>query len=272
VQPVPVQPGVGSGRSRLPILKNGHDVSDILWLHEISEAGHRILNPFTEDKLMLLGEVSRVGAGTRVLDLACGKGELLWAQAYGAAGRGVDISDVFLSAARERAAELGVANRVAFELADAALAEARRGRYAIVSCIGATWIGGGLARTLELMRGSVEPDGLLLVGEPFWNEPPPAAAYEAMDLDADEFTSLGGTLERFEAAGMDLVEMVMADGDSWDRYMAGQWWTLAAWLRSHPEDPRRDRVAAFLDRSRRSHTAFGRRYLGWGVFVLRPVG
>ena len=25
----------------------------------------------------------------------------------------------------------------------------------------------------------------------------------------------------------------------------------------------------FLDKARRSHLAFGRRYLGWGVFVLR---
>ena len=50
--------------------------------HEIAEAGHRILNPFTEDKLRLLGEVTRVGPGTRILDLACGKGELLcrWAE------------------------------------------------------------------------------------------------------------------------------------------------------------------------------------------------
>jgi hypothetical protein len=46
--------------------------------HEIAEAGHRILNPFTEEKLMLLGEVCRAGSGTRILDLCCGKGELQW--------------------------------------------------------------------------------------------------------------------------------------------------------------------------------------------------
>ena len=45
--------------------------------HEIAEADHRILNPFTDDKLRLLGEVAGVGPGTRVLDLACGKGEML---------------------------------------------------------------------------------------------------------------------------------------------------------------------------------------------------
>jgi hypothetical protein len=28
-------------------------------------------------------------------------------------------------------------------------------------------------------------------------------------------------------------------------------------------------MRAYLHRSRRSHLAYGRRYLGWGVFVLR---
>lgn len=79
-----------------------------LRFHEISEAGHRILNPFTEDKLRLLGEVSGVRPGTRILDLACGKGELLcrWAECFDSEGVGVDISPVFLFDAEPGAREL----------------------------------------------------------------------------------------------------------------------------------------------------------------------
>ena len=56
--------------------------------HEIAEANHRILDPFTDEKLRLLGEVARVGPGTRILDLACGKGEMLcrWAEWFGSGG------------------------------------------------------------------------------------------------------------------------------------------------------------------------------------------
>ena len=81
--------------------------------HEIAEAGHRILNPFTEEKLRLLGEVSHVTSGTRVLDLACGKAELLglWATWFGSLGLGVDLSHAFTAAARARVSELGVADR-----------------------------------------------------------------------------------------------------------------------------------------------------------------
>ncbi|MFO8076086.1 MAG: hypothetical protein R6T85_08205, partial [Egibacteraceae bacterium] len=59
--------------------------------HELAEAGHRILNPFSEAKLDLLGDVAPPPVGGRHLDLACGKGELLcrWARRFGGHGTGV---------------------------------------------------------------------------------------------------------------------------------------------------------------------------------------
>ncbi|WP_433425615.1 SAM-dependent methyltransferase [Microtetraspora malaysiensis] len=243
-----------------------------LRFHEIAEDRNRILNPLTHDKMALLAEICGVSPGVRQLDLACGKGEMLcrWAADHGAEGVGVDISDVFLSAAHERAEELGVADRVRFERGDAGAYAVEPGAYDIVSCIGATWIGGGLAGTLDLMRPGLRDGGLLLVGEPYWISPPPAEACAALQVEAASFGTLPETLDRFEAAGVELIEMVLADQDSWDRYMAPQWWALSDWLRANPGDPEAAEVRAFLERSRRSHLAYGRRHLGWGVFVVRP--
>jgi SAM-dependent methyltransferase len=242
-----------------------------LRFHEIAEARHRILNPFTDEKLDLLGAICGPGLGQRHLDLACGKGELLcrWARDFGTIGVGVDVSTVFLDAARARAVELGVAERVAFHEHDAGSFPAEEGAFDTVSCIGATWIGGGLVGTLALLRAPLRPDGLVLVGEPYWIDPPPPAAFDSLLIGADELASLVGTLERIEHAGFELVEMVLADGDSWDRYVARQWWTVDAWLRKHPEEPDATDLRVWNDRARRSHLAFGRRYLGWGVFILR---
>ncbi len=244
---------------------------DVIEQHEIAEADHRILNPFTAEKLMLLGQVCRLRRGQRQLDLACGKGEMLarWAQRFGISGVGVDISSVFLDAARRRADELGVADQLEFVEADAGDYAAEAGSFDVVSCIGATWIGGGLVGTLELMRGPLRPGGLLLVGEPFWHEPPPEEALIALECGPDDFASLGGTLDRFEASGHELIEMVLADGDSWDRYVAGQWWTIDRWLSAHQDDPRADEMRGLLVAWRRAHLEYGRRYLGWGIFVLR---
>jgi SAM-dependent methyltransferase len=242
-----------------------------LRLHEIAEASHRILNPFTDEKLMLLGEICRLEAGQRHLDLACGKGEMLcrWAERFGTIGLGVDLSEVFLGAARARAAELGVGDRVRFEQGDASAYAADSAGYDLVSCIGATWIGGGIGGTVALLRPAVRPGGLLLIGEPYWLSEPPAEAYTALHAKPDDFTSLAGTADRLTAAGVNLIKMVLADQDSWDRYVAAQWWTLDAWLRTHPDDPLVPEVRAFLEDGRRSYLTYTRQYLGWGVFVGR---
>lgn len=109
-----------------------------LRFHEITEADHRILNPLTDAKLMLLGELSRVGPATRILDLACGNGEMLcrWAAAFGSGGHGVDLSEVFLAAARDRAEQLAVADRVTFDHGDAGTYAAQPQSYDIASCLG----------------------------------------------------------------------------------------------------------------------------------------
>jgi SAM-dependent methyltransferase len=241
--------------------------------HEIAEARHRILDPFTDEKLRLLGEVSGVGPATRILDLACGKGEMLcrWASWFGSGGVGVDLSHVFLAAAVERASELGVAGRVSFVQGDAGAYEAERGGFDIGACIGATWIGGGLAGTLALLRPAVRPGGLVLVGEPFFHEEPPAEARAAVGLPESEATSLVGTWERIRDAGFELAEMVLADADAWDRYEAARWPAILDWLAENPSDPDWGAMRSMLDRDRDNYVRWGRRYLGWGVFVCRPA-
>jgi SAM-dependent methyltransferase len=244
-------------------------VLSFLELAEIAFGDHRSVDPLTDDQLIEIGAVARVGPETRVLDLACGRGEMLcrWASEFGSSGVGVDISSAFATAARQRAVELGVTDRVMIEEADASTYPPRS-RFDIASCLGATWIGGGLAGTIDLLRRAA-PDGLLLVGEPYWREPPPADAAAALGLADHDVSDLAGLLDRFDAAGADLTEMVLADEHGWDRYAAAQWWALRRWLDEHPEDPRAPQVREFRDQVRRSHLTYQRRYLGWGVFVLR---
>jgi Methyltransferase domain len=245
-----------------------------LRFHEISEANHRILNPFTEEKLMLLGSLCNLEPGMSLLDLACGKGEMLcqWSKRCGISGIGVDISTVFIDAARQRTLELNVADKVSFVLEDAAKYPQPTHSFDVVSCIGATWIGDGLAGTLELMKPTLKyKDSLMLVGEPYWIDTPPPEAYSAWGVMEDDYASLDGTLDRFESAGVELVEMVLADQDSWDRYEAAQWMTLSTWLGENPEDPDAPEIRKWLNDNRRAYLKYSRRYFGWGVFVLRSA-
>lgn len=232
----------------------------------------RILNPYTEAQLTQLGEVCRLREGLRQYDLACGRGEMLvrWADRFGVEGVGVDNNGAFIADARLRAAESGVSERVRFDVGDTTSVPAGAG-YDLVSCIGASWIAGGIGGIVKTLRPALRPRGLMVLGEPFWKEEPPQQAYEALGCEPGEFTSLVGTMDRFEAAGMQLVEMVIADENSWDRYIGAQWWTLAEWLADHPDDEDTPLVRHFLDNARRGHLAYGRRCLGWGLFVLRST-
>lgn len=244
-----------------------------LRFHEIAEADHRIQNPISTTKLELLGELCDVSADTELLDLACGKGELLcqWAAQHGATGTGVDVSEVFVEEARERATELDVADRITFERADATEYPVEKHDVDVATCIGASWIGGGLVGTLDLLdRATRDDSSYLVVGEPFWIEEPPREAVEALaDGDEDGFALLPDLLDRAQRAGYEPVEMIRASDDGWDRYEAKKWKTVGEYLRENTGDPDRDALYRWIDDSRSAYLAYGRRYLGWGVFVFR---
>lgn len=237
----------------------------------IRESSHRVCNPFISEKLAILGQAISPSPGTRVLDLACGKGELLctWARDHGVTGTGVDISTVFLDAARARAVELGVADRVGYVHADAS-GHVADDPVGIAACIGATWIGSGVAGTVELLRRSLAPGGMMLIGEPYWRrEPEVQATLEGCQLARkDDLLPLPELLEQFGALGCDVVEMILADQDSWDRYVAAQWLNIRRWLDANPDDELADQMRAELAAGPVQHARYQREYLGWGVFAL----
>lgn len=244
---------------------------DLPRIFTIRERSHRIHNPFTPGKLATLGQALHLAPGTRVLDLASGSGEMLctWARDHGVTGTGVDISTVFTEEARARAAELGVADRVTF-VHDDAVGYVSDEPVDLAACIGATWIGDGAAGTIELLARSLRPGGLMLIGEPYWrrevlDEETARACHAGSRAD---FRLLPDLVEQFGELGYDVVEMVLADGDSWDRYQAAQWLNLRRWLDRNPGDELAAEVRAELTTEPARYTRYQREYLGWGVFAL----
>lgn len=242
-----------------------------LRLFSVRESRLRIHNPLTAQQLADWGAGLDLPPGTRVLDLACGSGELLctWARDHRVTGLGVDLNPDFLAHARARADELGVAGAVRFVEGDASGYVADE-PVDVAACVGATWIGGGVPGTLDLLSRSIVPGGMLLVGEPYWRTVPATAELlAACQAGAvEDFLPLPELLASFGEQGYDVVEMVCATEGSWDRYWASQWLTMRRWADAHPGHDLHDEVRRLLATEPQQYAAGVRAHLGWGVFAL----
>lgn len=244
---------------------------DIPRIFNVTESAHRVHNPFTPEKYATLGNVLRLEPETHILDLGSGSGEMLctWARDHNITGLGIDMSQLFSTQAKRRAEELGVTDRVRFIHADAAgyVADEKVG---VAACVGATWIGGGVAGTIELLAKSLCSDGVILIGEPYWLKVPPtediAKGCEANAIS--DFLTLPELVGSFDTLGYDVVEMVLADREGWDRYSAAMWLTMRKWLKANPADNFAKEIRVHLTSEPKRYVAYTREYLGWGVFAL----
>ena len=131
---------------------------------------------------------------------------------------------------------------------------------------------GGVAGTIALLARSLHTGGIIVVGEPYWRQLPPTedVAKNCLANSIAVFLMLPKLLASFGQLGYDVVEMVLADQDSWDRYEAAKWLTMRRWLEANPDDELAKEVRARLTSEPERYAAYTREYLGWGVFALMP--
>jgi SAM-dependent methyltransferase len=240
-------------------------------LSSIAHSHHPIAAPiFGVNVNRLLRRAGREPAA-RILDLGCG--EAAWAmQALAHYPDGyadaVDTSRYALDRAAQAAAERGLADRLTLHERDATT-YVPDGDYDLVLCVGSTHVFDGFTGTLRTAGRHVRADGILLVGEGFWQVPPTPEALAALDAGEKDYTDLAGLVDAAEQAGWAPVYAHVSDAAEWDNYEWSWVGSLTEWALDNPGHPDAAEVRELAREHRDQWLRGYRNVLGFATLVLR---
>lgn len=240
-------------------------------LSAIAHTDHPIFAPLSDSTVAHLLDRAIREQDDHLLDLGCGKGTWLLRalQAHdGATAVGVDISGEGFDHVLSEAARLGLADRLELRRQDVTEYQSTR-KADLVLSVGAAYAFGGLLPTLNAAREHLAEDGMLLLGDCFWEREPDAAVRAELEDGPQKYADLPTTVDQVIADGWAPVYGHISTLAEWDEYEWCWTGTLAKWALDNPEHPDRD-LALQMSAAHRTRWLSGYRgVLGFVVLLLR---
>jgi SAM-dependent methyltransferase len=222
----------------------------------IAHTGMAIMNPIPAAKLDEVVALLDLPPRGRVVDLGCGKGDLLARIA-----RKYDVDAVGIDRDAQLLAEVPPGINVI--VADIETWNRGRGAFDLVASVGSP-------AQLSSLAGLVRAAGLVLYGNGYWRREPSPEYVEALGATRDELADYAGTVRRGEELGLTPVYAVTACLDDFDRY---EWsWSLNGerYAAAHPDEPGVGDFLEWVRAGRRRYVELGGRdTLGFGLFLFR---
>ena len=238
--------------------------------YHVTHKYHLVCNPMSTAKLDEVIELLTINAEAAVLDIACGKGEMLTrlAERYEISGVGVDISPYFVADTKQKLQERVSDAQIKILNMDGADYKPDQ-LFDLAMCIGASWVFKGHQGTLRNLMSMTKPGGLLLVGEPFWIKEPEEAYLVAENLTHDMFGTHYENVLVGEQEGLVPLYTVVSNQDDWDRYETLQWYATALYATENKDDPDVLHILARVAHGRTNYLQWGRETLGWALYLFR---
>jgi len=238
----------------------------------LSYRWHRICNPFSLQLLERALQFAGLRVGDRAFDLGCGNAVVAaWlANRHGLNVSAVERFPAVAELARETLAGFEGPGRV--ELVESAAAPflAGAGKARLIAVVGAVDLlpeAREPAAAFAALKGSLEPGGCLLWGDPFWRREP-SEALKAAFRNAGYLTHRG-YVEAGEAAGLTPLYAGAASQADWDDYAWRMNASIEAWLAEHPDDPDAPAFRAQIAAMRRLYLEEARDAMGFGLYLFR---
>jgi len=237
----------------------------------LAHRDHDFCNPVGSEKVDRMLALLELTAGQRVVDIGCGKAELLirLVERSRVSGVGIDLNPHWLGEGRARAASRVPDGDLTLLQMDVADFMGQEESFDVGVCIGATHAYGSYRKTLKTLPRLVRPGGLVLVGEGYWKRDPDADYLMALGAQREEFTDHKGNIEAGVEEGLTPLYSQVSSEDDWDHYEGLYVRAIERFASSYPDDPDSEEMTARIRRWRTIFHRWGRSTLGFGLYLFQ---
>jgi cyclopropane fatty-acyl-phospholipid synthase-like methyltransferase len=245
---------------------------DSLDFSAIAHEGLAFMNPLAEEDVEEMIEALELEPGAHVLDLGCGKAEVLIriVERYpDVRATGLDRSTAVLAEARRQAEERVPEARVALLEQDVREYAPEPGSFDVVVSTGGISFRGGVGGSLAVLSGFVAPGGKLLFGEGYWREEPNAEYLVALGAPREELKDYEGTIEAAQDVGLELKRAVTTSVEDWDAYEDAWAHNGERYAEAHEGEEGVDELRKWIAAGRERYRELGGRdVLGFALFLF----
>jgi SAM-dependent methyltransferase len=229
-----------------------------------------VCNPIESSALDACLDILGVGSEGTVIDVGCGKGEILirLAERHGTRGVGLDINPEFLRIA-EAEARRRAPGRITFHLVEAMQFPVEPGSFAAAICLGSTHAYGDFKAAIRALIPLVRPGGCILLGEGYWRQEPGPGYLHLLGAMRDELDDHAANLAAGVEAGLSPLFDRTSTLAEWDAYEDLYARTVEEYLEAHPDDPDADALRHRVRTWRQGYLRWGRDTLGFGTYVFQ---
>ena len=245
---------------------------DIWKYFDITHKKHIVCNPMNKDKFEGLFSLLDIKPNSKVLDIACGKGEPLvrLAELYNISGIGVDISPYHIKDCKKKKSErIPDSDIKLIEMDGAKYIPENNELFDLTMCIGACFVYGGLIGTINALKKMTKPGGMVIIGEPYWLKEPDDEYLQMIGMKKDEFNSHYKNIDTGEKEGLICIYTIVSNHDDWDHYRTLQWWSVHDYVTANPNDPDNSELFNQIKKEKREYLLYGRDTLGWAIYVFK---